>query len=205
MDDNPNESQEDTDYTPSEGAGEEKKGASESKAAPANPEARSGVRNFFVDHTPPPLTISSSSVIIETDEPFVSRDNLGSASHSHRHKLSAGRSVEGLRILDDAGNTIYLDGQAAKSSIKVWWNKEMATEQILVDGNSFTIEADADLGAGVAITHPPANSAVQRIRQYTHPSTNGKGIEKVEVVKGGATVFSRTGRLEMVLIWDDTE
>jgi hypothetical protein len=158
-----------------------------------------------VDHTPPPVTIESGSVLIETDEPFVSHDTLGGAAHHHRHRLSAGRSILGLKILDDAGDTIYLDGDAAGSNVKVWWNGAAPSEQIFVDGGSLTIEADVSLGAGVQIAHPPGNPHVQRIRQYRHPSTAGRGIEKVEVVKNGVTVFSRTIRLYQVMIWDTTD
>lgn len=155
-----------------------------------------------VDHTPPPVTVESGSVIIETDEAFVSHDTSGGAGHQHRHMLSSNRSIKGLKVLDDAGDTIYLDGDAAGSNIKVWWNRAVATEQVFIDGSSLAIEADVDLGMGTQIAHPPGNPSVQRIRQYVLPSTNGRGIEKVEITKGGATVFSRTTRLFMVMIWD---
>lgn len=209
MEDNLNNSQKDDDE--GQGAGSEEAGAPKGSATSQQGRGaqRAGSLLTRVDHTPPPVTIESGSVIIETDEDFVSRDNNGGAGHARRHILSAGRSVEGIRILDDAGNTVYLDGEASGSSIKVWWNKNVNPEQIFVDGATLNIEADADLGAGGNINHPPGGS-FKRKKQFSHPGTGGRGIEKVEVVKNSATVFSRVFdsskpvNVQKVMIWDTT-
>jgi hypothetical protein len=128
--------------------------------------------------------------------------------HQHRHILGPNRSVRGIRILNDSGITLHLDEAAAGSSIKIWWDGGTATEQILVDGVTYNVEADVDLGGGSPIAHPPTaagNPPTQRIRSYTVPSTDGRGIEKVEVIKNGASIFTATTRLDRVMIWDTVD
>jgi hypothetical protein len=165
---------------------------------------------FFTDHTPPPLLFENGSIAIETDRPFT-HDTSGTA-HSHRHMTGPRRSVQGIRILNDSGGTIYIDEHAAGSTIKIWWDKRSDTEQILVHSGTFSVEAEIDLGGGSSIDHPPVatgNPPTKRIRRYIHPSTDNQGvdhgIEKVQVVKNGVSVFTETARLDRVMVWDTTD
>jgi hypothetical protein len=205
MDDNQNRSQKDAEYSTSAGAGEEREDtATESQSTQKAEQAQAGIRvTPFVDHTPPPVLIGNGSVIIETDMDFDRRDTTGAAAHKFRHMFRSNRPILGLRILDDAGNTIFLEPDAAGFSVKVWWNRGVATEQILIDAHTLSIEADRDLGRGTTISHPPGNTTVRRIKQFTHPGTTGRHIEKVEVVKNGTTRFSNDSeRIYQIMIWD---
>jgi hypothetical protein len=173
---------------------------------PDSPQQRSkGEMSVFrVDHTPPPVLIEGGSLVFETDEPLDHTAD-GTQPHTHKHRRRTGeRPILGLKILDDAGDTIYLDGQAAGSSVLIWWDRRVTREQILIDGATLNIEADVNLGAGADIQHPP-EGAVKRIKQFRHPSTGGKGIEKVEIVTNGELVFRRSSRLFLVMIWDTAD
>ena len=189
---------------PEEGGGEkpQRAAASEGRERAVGPE-------FFTDHTPPPISIESGSVNIETDVPFITHDTLGGAAHRHRHQTGFERKVRGLRILNDAGKTLWLIEDTEDTSIKVWYEipTPSSPEQIFVDGATLTIEADVNLGAGVQIFHPPIKQTVQRIRRHTHPSPNARRIEKVEVITGGvSTIFTAdSDRVDKVYIWDTTD
>lgn len=100
---------------------------------------------IFTEHTPPPVLIGSGSLIIETDV-NPSKTMGGSGSHRNRYVFTAARPIKGLRILDDAQSTIYQNAAADGCSVKIWWDKSQAAEQILVDANTLSIETDVDLG-----------------------------------------------------------
>lgn len=193
----------------SAGRGDEQGGADKlQRTVNSQVRARAFGLEFFTDHTPPPITIESGSVIIETDVPLA-HDTLGSAAHPHRHQTGSARMVRGLRILNDAGKTIHIIEDTKDTSIKIWY--EVATpsspEQIFVDGATLTIEANVNLGAGTQIAHPPIRQTVQRVRRHTHPSPNARRIEKVEVITdGNSTILTAdSDRVDKVYIWDTTD
>ncbi len=164
------------------------------------------------DHTPPPILITSGCLTIETDEEFIHRDGNGKPGHTRRHKLRDDREILGVRVLGVSGKTIYEKDDAKGTSVKIWFNKNVETEQVFIGDGTFHIESTVDLGDGVSITHPPDKVSVQRVMEYTHPAAghgpHSRGIEKLEIIKGGQTVFpdpnepDHRGPVWMVMLWD---
>jgi len=154
---------------------------------------------FRVDHTPPPLLISEGSIIVETDRDFDARDTGGGNGHRNRHKFNGNRKTLGLKILDDAGDTIYLNGDAKDCSVKIWWKEPLTgTEQIFVDASNFTVETDEPLSA----SSPTGHTRPKRERRHTHPNNQANELKQVQVVKNGNTVYLEKRRLAQVMFWD---
>jgi hypothetical protein len=153
---------------------------------------------FRVDHTPPPLLISEGSIIVETDRDFDARDTGGGTGHRNRHKFNGNRKTLGLKILDDAGDTIYLNGNAENCSVKIWWKNPGGTEQIFVDGSNFTVETDEELSASVSTGH----ASPKRMKRHTHPNAQANELKQVQVIKNGNTIFFEDRRVAQVMIWD---
>lgn len=151
-----------------------------------------------VDHTPPPILISEGSIIVETAWDFDARDAGGGGGHKHRHIFHGGREVGGVKILGDAGDTIYLNGSAAGCSVKIWWRDGTGGEQIFVDGGTLTIETDEPLTAGSDTGH----KFPKRERRHNHPNAAAKRIIQVEVVREGRTLFFENKRIAQIMVWD---
>ncbi len=155
-----------------------------------------------VDHTPPPLLIREGSIVVETDRDFDRRTSTGGgAGHPHRHIFTDSRRVEGLKILDDAGDTIYLNGDARGCSVKIWWKPPFnGPEHIFVDGATFTVETDQALSESSATGH----SAPKRTRRHTHPGAGANALLQVRVVKDGDSLFFANSRVSAVMVWDES-
>lgn len=164
--------------------------------------ARSKNASPRVDHTPPPLLVESGSLIIETDE-TPTPSGSSSTAHPFRLNFAKPRPIKGLKITDDAGDTIYLNPSADGCSVKIWWNKTKPDEQILIDGATLSIEVDEDLGPGTDLGTGVPSSNPMRFRRFTH--SKGTGIAQVEVIKDSKTrFFEDSNRLKDVMIWDTT-
>jgi hypothetical protein len=154
-----------------------------------------------VDHTPPPLLIREGSIVVETIVDFDRRTTGGGTGHLHRH-IFDGRRVMGLKILDDAGDTIYLNGNAEGCSVKIWWKPPFnGPEQILVDAATFTVETDQPLSA----SSPTGHSRPKRTKFHTHPGAGADELKQVEVVRGGKTLFFADTRVSEVMVWDTND
>lgn len=183
--------------------------AQKSQQARATPFPGTNLK-IFTEHTPPPIVIESGSLIIETGDGIKPPVTSTSQAHPHRYEFAdTTRPIVGLRILNDADSTIYLNSEAQSDgcSVRIWYdNSTGKAEQIFVEGPTRSIEADVDLGPSAQIMVPPKNP--QRTHRFTHPSANAAdGIVQVEVIdgKGDRLFFSKSDRLGKVMIWDKAD
>jgi hypothetical protein len=203
MNNNPNTPQEGAEGAKAADADKKREGTSASTAGQSKRgQEREDVSFLRVDHTPPPLLIREGSLIIETDLPFHTVDNMGGADHPRRHSFLTARPIKGLKIVDDAGDTLYLNAAADGCSVKIWWNRAQAAEQVFINGSDFSVSTIGNLGTGTDLgSGVPLGNPV-RFRRYTHPDAGAMRVQQVEIIKDGRTrYFEDSNRIYQVMVW----
>jgi hypothetical protein len=99
-------------------------------------------KNILSGHIPPPFTIEDGSVTIRCDRAIADQAKVGTDIRPNRYKPDS-LILSEIKILDDAGNVIYLNQHAENCEVLIWIKLRTDTSAALEPNADIVVRSDS--------------------------------------------------------------